>query len=212
MTVLLYLPLFIELFAYPLFEKIQPEWLSVLLFFVCYTYVFYGAAIFVYHRWRKRIGQPVNWKPEASEIKTLLVALAAGIIFRRLQLFIFQASQTPMIIMESIGYIKNTPYLWMGIAGFLLQEIYYIFEFTLAACIVDCAQRAGENIFRNSKKIPWGGIFLGLTWGLQHTITKNDWLVGISSLLLSLLMGCMYTYSRKKPNAAWVTIAAAYLL
>ena len=211
MAIFLYLPFFIEFFAYPLFQKIQPEWLGIALFMIIYTYLFYGAAIVVYHKWSKRTDEPVTWKLKHPKAKTVIIALLVGIVFRRLEFFMFGESQTPMLITEFIGYTKNAPVLWMGIIGYLLQEIYYIFEFTLAACIVDCAQKAFEK-FGWSRRIPWGGLFLGLTWGLGHIITKNDVATGVWCLLLSLVIGSVYTYLKRTPTTAWLTIAAAYLL
>jgi len=208
MAIILYLPFLLELFSYPLFMKIQPLWLATALFFILYAYLFYGIAIFIYTKWRKTISQPLVWKP--TSFKWVVIALVVGILFRRLEMFAIGDSQVPMLIIEIKGYLQYEP-LWMGIAAYLLQFVYYLFEFTLTACIVDCAQKAAEKLNLHGF-VPWGGIFLGVTWGLEHTLTQNSILVGLACLILSVIMGMVCILSGKKPIYAFLVIAAAYLL
>ena len=211
LSVLLYLPFFIEYMAYPLFMKIEPQWLAIAMFFILYTYLFYGLAIIFYHRWRRKNDKPIVWKLEKKDWKIAVIALLVGIVSRHFEYFILGESQIPMIIHEFSGYIRETPVLWMGIAGWALQLIYYFFEFTLVSCIVDCAQTACEELGW-SIHIPWGGIFLGLTWGFGHFFTKNNLAYGISSLILGIIVGCVYLFLRRKPMNSWIAIAAHYLL
>ena len=208
MAIILYLPFLLENFSYPLFMKIQPLWLSTILFFILYTYLFYGTAIFVYTKWRKTIGNPLVWKTRS--LKWVFIALSVGILFRRLEMFILGESQIPMLVREMKGYLQYKP-LWIGAAGYLLQFIYYLFEFTLTACIVDCAQKAAEKVNLH-RLVPWGGFFLGLTWGIQHTFTQSSFLVGLACFFLSVTMGVVYVFSDKKPIYVFLVIAAAYLL
>lgn len=210
-SIFLFLPFLIEQAVYPLFMKVEPQWLSIALFIICYTYVFYGLAIIVHIRWRKKIGDPIIRKQEKLNWKAIIIVLIIGVVFRRLESLVLGASQLPMLISEIIGYIKNLSPLWMGIAGLVLRELYYVFEFTLVTCIVDCAQKTGEKLGWSSR-IPWGGIFLGLTWGLIHIISKGSIETGIACLLLSLVVGSVYLYFGKKPAYAWLCVAAAYLL
>ena len=55
---------------------------------------------------------------------------------------------------------------------FIFQNIYYIFESLLMYLLIAFGQEFGEK-FWNSSKIPWGGILLGLSWGLMHIFTQN---------------------------------------
>lgn len=87
-----------------------------------------------------------------------------------------------------------------GITLFVLQYIYYAFETILIILTISFAQEMGEKIFSNHK-IPWGGIFLGISWGLLHVITKDAG-VGFVAFIESILFG--YTYLLLKKNISYV--------
>ncbi len=210
-SLLLYTPFLIEFLAHPLFMKIQPLWLASALFFICYTYLFYGAAIFIHSKWRKSVKQTIDWKISATDLKPMFLALLVGILFSRVSDFMLNKSQTPMIIAESFGFYFKMQPLWMGIVGYLLQFTYYMFEFTLVSIIIDCSQKAAQSMGWFSK-IPWGGIFLGLTWCLGHSITKGQFAIGLSSFALSLIAGITYLLLGRKPIYAWIVVAAVYQL
>jgi hypothetical protein len=87
----------------------------------------------------------------------------------------------------------------LGIITFIFQYIYYGFETVLIILTISFAQEMGEKILKKHT-IPWGGIFLGVTWGLLHVITKNAG-VGFVALIESILFG--YTYLLLKKNIAY---------
>jgi hypothetical protein len=77
-----------------------------------------------------------------------------------------------------------------GLLRIISQLIYYFFEIVLVVLIIIFAQRAGEIWFKK-KNFPWGGILLGLTWGLIHIYTQ-DLAVGIVAVFLGILYGIIY--------------------
>lgn len=56
---------------------------------------------------------------------------------------------------------------------FVFQYIYYLAEGFLISLIIIFGQKACEVWFRN-EKFPYGGIILGLTWGLAHIFSKGS--------------------------------------
>jgi hypothetical protein len=77
-----------------------------------------------------------------------------------------------------------------GWSTLIFQYIYYVLEIVIVALIIVFAQKAGEIWFKK-EKIPYGGILLGLTWGVAHIFTK-DMAVGIVALFLGILFGTVY--------------------
>ena len=93
----------------------------------------------------------------------------------------------------------------------VMQYVYYIFEFTVVAFMVDCAQKTSIK-FGWTQKIPWGGIFIAITWGFGHYFSKGTLLDGFSSMALCIFIGLAYMLPGKKPIYAWLAVAAGYWL
>ena len=74
---------------------------------------------------------------------------------------------------------------------FVFQYIYYFFEVALFLLILIFGQKAGEVWFKN-ENIPYGGILLGLTWGLAHIFTKGSLEVGLLCALAGIMYGAVY--------------------
>jgi len=79
----------------------------------------------------------------------------------------------------------------LGALKFVFQYIYYLFETFLISLIVIFGQTACEKWFRN-EAIPYGGIFLALTWGLMHIVSKGSVAVGILTAFGGFLYGAAY--------------------
>jgi hypothetical protein len=77
-----------------------------------------------------------------------------------------------------------------GLPKIFVQLIYYFLEIVIVSLIIIFAHKSGEIWFKK-KHIPYGGIFLGLTWGLAHIFTK-DMAVGIVAFFLGILLGTVY--------------------
>lgn len=98
-----------------------------------------------------------------------------------------------------------------GWLKFIFQYIYYFFETILFVLIIVFAQKAGETWF-SKKNIPWGGIFVALTWGLAHIFTKGELMVGISASVVGLLYGVAYLVSKKNLYIAFPLILLMFIL
>lgn len=98
----------------------------------------------------------------------------------------------------------------LGVSKFIFQYVYYLFEIVLVVLMIAFGQRAGELLFKNTS-IPWGGIFLGLTWGIAHSFTKN-FSTGIVLLFVSVLFGSVYILLRKNVFYAYPFILLMFVL
>ncbi len=98
-----------------------------------------------------------------------------------------------------------------GLAKFIFQYLYYIVETFLVVLVIVFAQRAGELWFKN-KFIPYGGLFVALTWGLVHTLTKGDVTTGILAAAGGLIFGAMYLLLGKDLRKAFPLICLAFIL
>lgn len=208
---LLFAPFAFELVVAPFVLWREPIALWGSLYWV-HTYITYGLACLLHKRWRKTIGDPISLKVEKTDIKWLFVAIAIGALAGQASNLIFYHQwYTPMIFREFSGYILRMKPMWMGIGAFVLQYFYYVMEFFLVTYIVDCAQKTSRE-FGWTQKVPWGGIFLALTWGLNHWITKGTAADGLGSAFLCLFLGIAYLLPGKKPAYVWAAVAAAYWL
>lgn len=79
----------------------------------------------------------------------------------------------------------------LGVLKFVFQYIYYLFEAFLISLIVIFGQKACEKWFKN-EAIPYGGIFLALTWGLMHIVSKGSVAIGLLSAFGGFLYGAAY--------------------
>ncbi len=210
---LLYLPFLFEIVAVaPLILWREPLWLWSALYWV-HTYITYGLVCFFHAKWRRSIGEPITLRAKKANSKWIILSIAIGVVVGHLADFIFgYGFVPPMLIREFIGAMRLQP-LWMGIAYFVMQNVYYLSEFTLVAFMVDCVQQTSSRLGW-AKRIPWGGMFLALTWGFGHAYSKGVWDLnsGLHSLVLALAIGAAYMLPGKKPLYAWLAIAAGYWL
>ena len=208
---LLYAPFAFEIFIVaPLMLYNEPQWIWGALFWV-HSYITYGLVCLIHAKWRKKIGVPISFRCNKSNIKWIALAIFVGAIAGHLsEVLFFNWLGVPMLLGDILTYARQEP-LWMGIGAFLMQYIYYLFEFTVVAYMVDCAQKTSEKLGW-TQKIPWGGIFIALTWGFGHYFSKGNLANGLASMFLCLFVGIVYLFLGKKPIYAWVAVAAAYWL
>lgn len=102
-------------------------------------------------------------------------------------------------------FASKTPLL------FVFQYIYYIFEVFLVISIVIYGQKAGEMWF-GKDKIPWGGILVGISWGLVHALTKGSLFIGLEAMVSGILYGCIYLLMKKQAVYAYILILLAFVL
>lgn len=94
---------------------------------------------------------------------------------------------------------------------FIFQYFYYIFEIFLVLSVVIYGQKSGEMWFGQSK-MPWGGILVGLTWGLVHALTKGSFFIGLEAMVAGVLYGCIYLLMKKRAVYAYPLILLAFAL
>ena len=94
---------------------------------------------------------------------------------------------------------------------FTFQYIYYAAEGFLIALVIVFGQIACEKWFKN-ERIPYGGIILGLTWGLMHIFTKGSLGVGILSAMGGFLFGAAYMFVDKDIRKALLIIVLLFVL
>lgn len=110
---------------------------------------------------------------------------------------------------QGIKVVKELMY--NGWLKFMFQYIYYFVETGLFLLIIVFGQKAGELWFRE-RQVPWGGLLVGLTWGLVHAFTKGDVLVGALSCLSGLMYGVVYLICKKNLYFAYPLIFLMFAL
>lgn len=99
----------------------------------------------------------------------------------------------------------------LGWLKFLFQYIYYAAESFLISLVLVFGQKAFETWFKNDK-IPYGGILLGLTWGLMHILSKRSVLTGILTCLAGFLFGSAYLLVNKDYKKTLVIVTCLFML
>ena len=98
----------------------------------------------------------------------------------------------------------------LGLPRFIFQYIYYIFETLVMYLIVSFAQEFGERLFKK-RLIPYGGIFLGLTWGIGHFFTQ-DFATGVLAIVAGAILGLVYVAAKKNPKYAFPIMVLLFMI
>ena len=209
---LLYGPFFLEqLYSLIIrnFKEPSAYWFYGVYFLLCYSV--YGFVCTIHIKWRKSIGEPAVFAYAPGTVRRICIPMLIGIAgSKTAELIIYGQIFSPMIIRDIHAYFIGFSPKTIGAAGFILQYIYYGFEFTLITVLTDCAQKTSEKCGL-TQKVPWGGIFLALTWGIGHAVTKNNIQGGLHSFFISLCIGIAYLLPGNKSVNAWCTAAAIFL-
>ena len=145
----------------------------------------------------------VEWKiPIVSQqkagIKWGFLAIVIALIVTCLKMLLYK-QEIPKFVLEYANFYHSSGFI--GIIGASLQHLYYFAEMILCCYMLRVFQEACENLFGN-KQIPYGGIILGVLWGLVvHTISK-DISVGLYMFAISVVWGSIYLVSKKN---RWLT-------
>lgn len=113
--------------------------------------------------------------------------------------------------MDWNGFKVTIEFQNKGLGRFIFQYIYYAFETVLFLLVIIFSQEAGERWF-NKKIIPWGGIFVALTWGLSHALSKGQLYVGIGVAILGFIYGVQYIICKKNLYIAFPLIFLMFIL
>ena len=86
---------------------------------------------------------------------------------------------------------------------FTLQYVYYLLEMLLSGLIISLSQQAITVFSGKQNMFPWGGLILGLTWGLGHYITKGDVFIALIAFVLAIFFGLIYNLTGRDLKKAW---------
>lgn len=109
------------------------------------------------------------------------------------------------------GFKPYIEFMNLGAPGFIFQYIYYIAEGFLISIVIVYGQKACEKWFHNDK-IPFGGIILGLVWGLAHIFTKGSIRIGLLAAFGAFVMGAVYVFVNKDYRKALPIIILLFIL
>lgn len=98
-----------------------------------------------------------------------------------------------------------------GALLFIVQYLYYIAEGFLISLVIVYGQKACETWFKK-ENIPYGGIILGLTWGLGHILSKGSITVGLLSAIAGVLFGAVYLLVNRDYKKAFPIITLLFML
>lgn len=111
-----------------------------------------------------------------------------------------------------VGNIKIIHEFWkLGVLKFTFQHLYYLAEVVLFTLIIIFGQNSLEQLFRK-KDIPYGGIIVGLTWGLAHLFTKGSMWVGLEGLITGFLFGAVYLFLGRNFWKTYLVLALAFII
>ena len=136
-----------------------------------------GAMIIRYAR--RRYGFDI-WEQRCTLTPSRWAGVAASILVMAAAQWVDWGGFKPALELASHGALL-----------FVFQYVYYLAETFLLSLIIVFGQMACEMWF-HSDRIPYGGIVLGLTWGLAHIASKGDVMVGLLSAAAGFLLGAAY--------------------
>lgn len=160
--------------------------------------------------------------------------LAAGAIVlfarKKLHIDIFAVKHTPnqqqlifsimliglITVLTTIGFGGFKPFMEFKSADsnliqWLLQMIYYLFESALIVLCIVFGQEFFERQFAVNAKLPAGGVFLAITWGVIHLFLQGL-SGGLFAIVFALLAGTIYITCKKDIRWSYLFIALAFIL
>ncbi|AIQ53429.1 hypothetical protein [Paenibacillus sp. FSL R7-0331] len=99
---------------------------------------------------------------------------------------------------------------YKGIVELIFQNIYYLFEAGLILLTIAFGQKFGEILIKRGG-LPYGGIFLALTWGLIHILLQGGQ-TGVYAFFMSILYGLIYIMLKKNIRYSYIMIAIVFIL
>ncbi|WP_150267512.1 hypothetical protein [Paenibacillus tepidiphilus] len=124
-----------------------------------------------------------------------------------------------LAVVTSVAAIAVTTIVWggfkpvqeyKGIIESVVQNIYYLFEAALILLTIAFGQKFGETLLKRGS-LPYGGIFLALTWGLIHILLQGS-LTGVYAFFMSILYGTVYILLNKNTRYSYLMIAIIFIL
>jgi len=176
------------------FSKISGEAESV---FFCVNILIKGILLLFYSRWALR-HDLFHGKFVFSK-RAAVICVISLILFLILSL----SFQVKTNLVDSWNYFNRLHGFPFGLINTILQYVYYIFEGLVMIWIADAFQTAGDIGLRQPK-IPWGGLALGMLWGLGHVFGKG-WFTALTwALPFGIAVGVVYLLDKKNVEAPFL--------
>ncbi|KAF1296298.1 hypothetical protein BAU15_15080 [Enterococcus sp. JM4C] len=154
-------------------------------------------------RYSNRLGEKINYRGSARV--TLKNWVRVGALLFACKMITFIDWQT----LKVIGEFDRKGNLYL----FSTQYLYYFVEVFLLLLIVVFAQKAFDIQWRDSVRVPFGGLFLAITWGAFHFVsTGGDFWNGLSCMIFSIICGWAYLYLNKNVFLFYLFLIVGYLL
>lgn len=122
-----------------------------------------------------------------------------------------------VIAVSTVGFGGFKPFvefngaLNQSILAFVFRNIYYLAETSLLVVTIVFGQAFFEKQFSLSEKLPLGGLFLALTWGVMHFLLQG-FTGGLYSIFFALAAGGIFILCKKDIRWAYLFIAIAFIL
>ena len=146
-----------------------------------------------------------GWNTWQTIVHWIITCISWGLVAAGAALKIYAS------VMDWGGFKVYLEWKSHGTLLFIFQYIYYVFETLLFTLILVFAQLAFETWFKN-RKIPYGGIVMGLTWGLAHIFTKGSLLIGLEGVAIGLLFGSLYLLLNRNLKGTMVLFFLLFVL
>lgn len=181
-------------------ERISRSPAGIVLFFI-FSILLYGAVPLLTERKFPAAA------PGKKDLKSFFGAISFALLFIIVKMLILK-QDVPKFIGETMAFYKASG--TAGLGASFLQHLYYLAEMLLCCYMLRLFQEAGERLIKPGS-IPYGGMMLGLLWGLAiHTISKGFG-VGFYMLLLSMAWGIIYLLSKKNRLLTYVLMAVMFI-
>ncbi|AIQ47939.1 hypothetical protein R70723_20050 [Paenibacillus sp. FSL R7-0273] len=161
------------------------------------TCILWGSmAMFLIRLSRKKYSFDIMKLNETPDSKGWLLAVVVSII----------AIAVTTIVWDGFKPVQE----YNGIVEFIFQNVYYMFEAALILLTIAFGQKLGETLIKRGG-LPFGGIFLALTWGLVHIFLQGGQ-TGVYAFFMSVLYGLVYILLKKNIRYSYMMIAIVFVL
>jgi len=173
------------------------------------TIILWAAGAWMIYLWAKRKGVQTDVLRFNINQRDLIL-LAIGVAFVVVYELVYSrlsGLHLPQIWREYLGFQRM--YGGQAWVVSLFQNLYYMMEFVMVVLMVAFFQRAGE-LWSNLTWFPWGGIGLGLTWGMIHLVTNPQGALGV--IVWSLVLGILFILSKKSFFTTWIVGMLGFII
>lgn len=147
----------------------------------------------------------LNFSFKRNAALFLIISIIISIIFSK----IISGEIKMKIFLEKIGFEKMYGKTW-SVPLITFQIFYYFSELFLVSIIFFVFQKIGEEI-TSLTFLPWGGIFIGIYWGLAHFLTGHA-KAAFPLFIFSILIGFITLLGNKNFFILYLSLIFLYIL